>query len=198
VVDCTGHGVPGAFMSILANNSLYNTIRDKGLREPAEILNGIDRRIKKIIKQKKDEFNELYGMDMSFCSWEIQGGKIDFQFAGAFHNLVIIKPDGEYKIVKGNRFPVGNYLFNTVEKVFQQHQVTVESGDTIYLFSDGYATQFGWEENEKFMTSRLIELLSKTTSLKLDEQQKKLEHVFHEWKGDRSQIDDVLVIGVRF
>jgi serine phosphatase RsbU (regulator of sigma subunit) len=193
VIDCTGHGVPGAFMSIMANNNLNYLLKERRLQTPGAILKELDLRVKETVKQSKDEFNDLFGMDMSLCALDLKNGVLEY--AGAFNPLWVY--DGE-KIVecKAERFPVGHYFFEPENKVFATNTIKVKQGDRIFLFSDGFQDQFGGEYGGKFLKEKLKELILNTAALPLQDQHNKLETVFDEWKGNFEQIDDVMVLGV--
>jgi len=193
VIDCTGHGVPGAFMSIMANNNLNYLLKEKKIKYPGEILQVLDRKIKYTIKQRKDEFNDLFGMDMALCSLDVNTNILEY--AGAFNPLWIY--DGAMiSEIKPDRYPVGHYFFEPNEKMFKTHHMMMNSGDRIYLFSDGYQDQFGGEDGEKFMKERLKELILSSAHLSLVEQREKLASSFDEWMLGHDQIDDVMIFCV--
>jgi serine phosphatase RsbU (regulator of sigma subunit) len=193
VIDCTGHGVPGAFMSIMANNNLNYLLKEQQLESPGKILQELDKRVKETVKQSKDEFNDLFGMDMSLCALDDKKGELEY--SGAFNPLWVYNGDSlnEYK---AERYPVGHYFFEPDTKTFQVHSIKINKGDRIYLFSDGYQDQFGGENGAKFLKAKLKELILSTAQLSLREQKEKLETTFDEWKGNHEQIDDVMILCV--
>jgi len=193
VIDCTGHGVPGAFMSIMANNNLNYLLREKKLETPGLILHELDKRIKASIKQGTNDFNDLFGMDMSFCSLDTNSNILEY--AGAFNPLWIF--DGlTIQELKAERYPIGHYFFEPDEKSFKNHRLKVEKGHRIYLFSDGFQDQFGGKTHEKFLKAKLKGLILSSAHLPLKDQKEILENSFDQWKGKKEQIDDVMVLCV--
>lgn len=191
VVDCTGHGVPGALMSIMANNNLNAILRDSE-PTPGELLEQLDTRVKNLIKVSEDDF-ENYGMDISVVAIEKQTNR-GF-YAGAFNPLWIINKN-ELTELSANRYPVGHYFFNPENKAFDTHEFELKKGSKLYLFSDGFQDQFGGPNGDKFMKESFKKLLTESSDLALVEQSQLLEDTFDTWKGKREQIDDVLVLVV--
>ena len=155
VVDCTGHGVPGAFMSIIGYNGLYQIVHEKGVTKPSEILNKLNRLVLNILKQTDDSDSVSDGMDIAICSYDKKTKKLEF--AGAFNPLYLIR-DGKLTQFKGDKYSVGS-VKRTKLKDFTNHEVEMRSGDVIYIFSDGYADQFGGEEGKKFKYHNFRDLL---------------------------------------
>ena len=193
VIDCTGHGVPGAFMSIMANNNLNYLLKEKKIETPGEILKQLDIKVKATVRQSKDDFNDLFGMDMSLCSLDTQ--TMVLEYAGAFNPLWVYNGK-EMKETRPERYPIGHYFFEPDEKVFKNNKIQMVSGNRIYLFSDGYQDQFGGEKGGKFLKAKLKELILSTAKLSLEQQRKALELAFDDWKANYEQIDDVMILCV--
>lgn len=190
VVDCTGHGVPGALMSMIGSNILDHIVNEKKLTRPSEILDQLHEDIVSTLKQREDT-DRKDGMDIALIA--VQGNTLSF--AGAHRPLWIIR-GGELIEYKGNKLSIGGTHHNAGEK-FAEHRIELHPGDSAYLFSDGYADQFGGESGKKFMTKRMKELLVRVATLSMPEQKREIEAAFQEWMGGASQVDDILVVGVR-
>lgn len=192
-VDCTGHGVPGAFMSIIGYNSLNNIIKELGITKPSEILDRLDAEVANTLHQYHKD-NQIHdGMDIALVCYDTRT-KI-LEYSGAFNPLWIVH-DGELTEVRANRFAIG--LAPGFEKGFTNHEITMEPGDTIYMFSDGYADQFGGKDGKKLKIGNFKELILKLQEKPIPLQKQTLEDYFIQWKGENSQVDDVLVIGWKF
>ncbi len=190
-VDCTGHGVPGAFMSIIGYNSLTKIVREYGLTRPGAILDQLNVEVTKSLIQRGDEvIND--GMDLALIAYDRRGKKLEY--AGAYNPLVIVR-DGKAITIKPDRFPIG--MATTREKKFNNVTVDIKSGDILYMFSDGYADQFGGPEGKKFKVVNLKNELEEVSSLPMQEQKEQLLKTLDEWMGGMNQIDDILVIGTR-
>lgn len=187
--DCTGHGVPGAMVSVVCHGALNRSVREFDLHEPARIL-GKTREI--VIETfSKSERDVKDGMDVSLCCLDKDKGTLEF--SGANNSLYVIK-NGEIEEIKADKQPVGKYEF---AEDFTNHSIKVEDGMCIYLFSDGYADQFGGEKGKKLKYKPFKEILLKIHQLSMDEQKEILNKEFEKWKGDFEQVDDVCIIGVR-
>ena len=185
--DCTGHGVPGAMVSVVCNNGLNRSVREHGLTIPGEIL---DKTREIVVKEfKKSEEDVKDGMDIALCS--IEGMKL--QYAGAYNPLWIIR-NGEIIETKANKQPIGQF---EQPEPYTTHSFDLEKGDGIYIFSDGYVDQFGGERGKKFKAKAFRELLLSIQDKAMEEQKASIDKTFENWKGDLEQIDDVCVIGVR-
>lgn len=193
-VDCTGHGVPGAFMSMIGHNLLNQIIVEKGVTEPAAILNELHRGVQSALKQGSNVVDTSDGMDVAICSIDLN--KKELQFAGAFRPLFIINWV-DFEKIDGNKFPIGGSQLDH-ERSFTNHTRFLKKGDTIYMFSDGYADQFGGDNGKKFMVKRFNQLLLSIQEKPLKEQGKILEETLEGWRGNYEQVDDVLVVGIRF
>ena len=193
-VDCTGHGVPGAFMSMIGTNLLNQIILEDGITDAAAILSALNQGVRSALKQGvRNEIETTDGMDIALCS--IDSNAREVQFSSALRHLIVISENKITKIV-GNKFPIGGAQLDT-ERIFTNHLINPNKGDMIYMFSDGFADQFGGDKGKKFMIKQLHELLLSVNNLPLKEQSALLEKTLEDWKGNHSQVDDVLVIGIR-
>lgn len=193
MVDCTGHGVPGAFMSMIGHNLLNEIVHVKDITQPSEILNRLDRGVRKLLKQDSNKNDSRDGMDIALCSIDIVTGEVEF--AGANRPLFVIRK-GRSEMIRGNIFPIGG-MFKETEFSYTNQKMKVSEGDMIYLFSDGYADQFGGAYNKKLMSKRFKQLLRTVHPLKSGQQKKIISNFFDEWKGLNEQTDDVLVMGIK-
>jgi len=185
--DCTGHGVPGAMVSVICNNGLNASVRVNGLTDPGQIL---DKTREIVINEfKKSEEDVMDGMDIALCS--INGLKL--QYAGANNSLWIVR-DGELLEIKADKQPIGKYA---ISDPFTTHKIDLQKGDSLYIFTDGYYDQFGGDKGKKFKPANLRKLLVSIQDLSMQDQQLKLDQEFEAWRGDMEQIDDVCIIGVR-
>lgn len=189
-VDCTGHGVPGAFMSMVGMNSL-NGIINRGITHSDQILSTLHREIHTSLRQSETGNND--GMDIVLCIYR-KDRKI-LEFSGAKNPLVYIQNNELFQI-KGDIHPIGGSKSKT-EIAYKKHEVSLDKPTMLYLFSDGYRDQFGGADNTKFMSKKFNQLLLSIHALPLQEQKAILERTIAEWKGEHSQTDDILVMGVR-
>ncbi|HEY9083805.1 MAG TPA: SpoIIE family protein phosphatase [Vicingaceae bacterium] len=189
--DCTGHGVPGAMVSVVCNNALNRTVREYGLTNPAEILNKTREIVVQEFEKSDDDVKD--GMDISLCCLELSGSYATLQWAGANNPLWIIRKH-ELIEVKPNKQPIGK-TDNPLS--FTTHEIQLQKGDTIYVFTDGFADQFGGPKGKKFMYKPFKELLLSIQNKTMEEQKIVLEQHFKNWRGSIEQVDDVCVIGVR-
>ncbi|MBK8807610.1 MAG: tetratricopeptide repeat protein [Bacteroidales bacterium] len=197
-VDCTGHGVPGAFMSMIGNTLLNEIINEKHETNPAEILTQLDAGVIKALKQ--DDFStdrQEDGMEISLLCYDIENNTL--QFAGANHKLLIVK-NGELIQIAGDIFPIGGMVAikNRKNAKFTFQNITIEEGMSVYMCSDGFIDQFGSEKDERYTSTRLNKLLVEINKEYMNEQYTTLSKHFDDWKGNRRQIDDVLIIGIKF
>jgi CheY-like chemotaxis protein len=190
-VDCTGHGVPGAFMSMLGDSNINHIVNIYRITEPDKILNKLNYYVRHSLKQ--DETNNMDGMDISVCTID-RKNKI-LEFAGAYHQLVYIQ-DGKPHQIKGERFGIGGRHKNK-DKLFKKHTIPFEDQTIFYIFSDGYADQIGGPKERKFMMNRFKKLLFNIHQHNLREQKGILEETIENWRGNERQIDDILVIGFK-
>lgn len=192
-VDCTGHGVPGAFMSIIGYNSLNNIIKELGITKPSEILDRLDDEVANTLHQYHKD-NQIHdGMDIALVCYDTKSRILEY--SGAFNPLWIVRK-GELIEVRANRFAIG--LAPGFEKGFTNHEVAMEPGDSIYMFSDGYADQFGGKDGKKLKIGNFKELILSLQTESMPSQKQILENYFEKWKGENSQVDDVLIIGWKF
>lgn len=190
-VDCTGHGVPGAFMSMIGYNLLDGIIQ-RGITQSHLILSELHKGVRKALKQ--DETDNRDGMDAALCVFDISSKTI--QFSGA-NNPVIYIQDGEVQVIKGDRYAIGGSQ-KEEERSFTPHLIQVDKPTWFYIFSDGYIDQFGGEDQKKFLLKNLKDLLLKIHQLPADEQEKILKETLFAWmKAKENQIDDVLIIGFK-
>jgi serine phosphatase RsbU (regulator of sigma subunit) len=185
--DCTGHGVPGAMVSVVCNNALNRSVREHGLTAPGEILTKTREIVIQEFEKSEEEVKD--GMDIALCSLKDN----TLEYAGAHNPLWIIRK-GEIIETKANKQPIGK--FDNPEP-YTTHTFDLEPGDSIYVFSDGYVDQFGGEKGKKFKARAFRELLLSVQDKSMEEQKVIIDEAFESWKGDLEQIDDVCVIGVR-
>lgn len=190
-VDCTGHGVPAALMTILGHDLLNEIVLRENITNTRQILETLDRKIIKTLSDK-GELSMQDGMDIALIAINQNGRAIEF--CGANSSLYLIR-NQSITITKGNRNPVGSSLYNAT-KEYTSTIFSFEEGDKLYLFSDGFQDQFGGPNDKKFLRKRFKELLCKTSALDMAEQKKSLDTEFKRWKGQNEQTDDVLVIGI--
>ena len=191
-VDCTGHGVPGAFMSLVGANGLNSAIKEHKLSDPGKILDDLNAYSHESLNKKGDENAVRDGMDIALCAIDYK--KMQLDYAGAYNPLYIIR-NGEILVTKGDKFAIGS--FDPGVKNFNTHTISLEKGDLIYVFSDGYADQFGGLKGKKFMYRQFRETLLSVKDLPMDEQRALLDQKIEAWKGSFEQVDDILIIGVR-
>jgi serine phosphatase RsbU (regulator of sigma subunit) len=193
-VDCTGHGVPGAFMSMIGTAFLNEIVNEKNIVQPALVLDELRNRVKVALKQTGAEGESRDGMDISLLSLDEQNGILEY--AGANNPLWIIrKGSNVIEEVLPDKRPIG--YFKGKGLPFTLQQLPVSKGDQCYIFTDGYADQFGGEKGKKFKYKQLKEKLTAFSGLPADTQKEKLEALFTDWKEGLEQVDDVLLIGIR-
>ncbi len=192
-VDCTGHGVPGAFMSIVGNNQLNFAVNVKGSLRPDEILNALNEGVTKSLRQTRLSSSVKDGMDISLISIDFKDLKLNY--AGGYNPLFLIR-DNELITVKADKFPIGGYMGEKLRD-FTNNEMDIKKGDVLYLFSDGYSDQFGGSDDSKFLIRRFRELLLKIHNEPMNEQKEILNQIHDDWRGNSVQIDDILVIGIR-
>lgn len=194
VADCTGHGVPGAFMSLIGNDLLNQIIIEKQILEPGEILSKLHDGIRKALKQENEDSQSTDGMDIALCTIDDQKR---LKYAGALRNLYLLRKESNaIEEIKADKKSIGGVKSDS-EKTFRTHTFDLQAGDTFYINSDGFADQFGGPDGKKFMTRRLKELLSKVASRSMVQQELELDKAFNDWRSGREQVDDVCLIGVR-
>lgn len=194
--DCTGHGVPGAFMSLIGSTALNKIVIDKGKLNPETVLKEMDSEISTTLKQDSNEVRD--GMETGICSYNLSTNKL--YFAGAKRPLwVFSKSTDAYKLkeIVANKFSIGGFAEST-DKIFTGHEIEVQKGDVVYMFSDGIIDQFDANNKKRIGTKRVREFISSIVHLPLNEQKLALEDFLITWRGQTAQTDDVLVIGIRF
>ena len=209
--DCTGHGVPGALMSMIGNNILNRIVNEKGITSPDEILNQLHKEVRKALNQG-DHSGSKDGMDIALV---IFNNESEIEFAGAQRPLWIIKKEDDaglkiendtsqqlinknYQLVeiKADKFSIGGAQSET-ERVFTKHKISLAKGDSIYIFTDGFVDQFGGTDGKKFMSKRFKDLLLVNYARPMMEQEKIMHNTLETWKGSIEQVDDILVIGIK-
>lgn len=202
VADCTGHGVPGAFMSMIGTTLLNRLAQEEGPKDPAFILQRLDEELRLTLHQTLHQEKVKDGMDIALCM--IDTAVHQLHFAGARRPLYLFSPEGEFSEIKGARRSIGGDELQ-LEMSFEGHTIPLRAGMSFYLFSDGIVDQFGWERVDgqpprrtKFMTRRLRELLKATLPLSPADQKARIEKYLTEWRGDIAQLDDICLIGVRY
>lgn len=188
VADCTGHGVPGAFMSMIGHTILNEVVNKDSCQTPACLLNALDHELGNALN--KEGYKSAEGMDIAMCCYHMNTGELEF--SGAFRPLLRVRGEEALKI-SGNKFAIGGRRI--LNKEFTNHKVDVRPGDKIYLYSDGYYDQFGGERGKKYLSKRFRNFILQLQDLKLEDQLYVLRYEFHLWKGNEDQIDDVLVSG---
>jgi serine phosphatase RsbU (regulator of sigma subunit) len=190
--DCTGHGVPGAFMTMLGTSILNYTIVEHGITNPQEALKQLDKQLRETLDDGQEQKSND-GMDIGICTIDTETQSIEFAAA----KLALYRiSHGELIRYKGSVHPIGDTRIK-IEKDFPVEKIQYEQGDIIYLISDGYQDQFGGEENRKFMSQQLRELLLSIHDLPTNKQKEILFQKFENWKGTNRQTDDICVLGIR-
>ena len=190
VVDCTGHGVPGAMVSVIGQNSLNRVLNEFNITEPAKMLDKLNELVEEVLSRSGSDIRD--GMDIALCSLDKSAMKLEY--AGA-NNALYVLPDGQGLLeYKANKQPIGRFENRFP---FTNHEVKLKEGDQVFLFTDGIADQFGGPFGKKFKYKKLKELLLSLQHKNPSEQKNGVIGSFFEWKGKLDQIDDVCVFGVR-
>jgi len=192
-VDCTGHGVPGAFMSIIGFE-LFRRITNQGQIDPGKILTHLNRDFEEIFSDVED-MTMRDGMDIALCVFDKKSKELSF--AGAFNPMYLIR-DNKLIEFKGNRFSIGLDETDSKEQIFDTHSIAIHPDDVVYIFTDGFADQFGGTAGKKFKYRRFRHLLLSIHKKPLDQQANQLNQSLKNWKGNYDQVDDILVIGTNF
>lgn len=189
--DCTGHGVPGAMVSVVCSNALNKALLEEGIRGTGQLL---DRTREIVIDRLTKSGEEVKdGMDISLCALNLKTKEL--KWAGANNPLWVLRKGAEgFEEIKANKQPIGKYAD---PKPFTEHSLELNEGDMIYVFTDGYQDQFGGPKGKKFKANQLKDIIITNQALSMDDQMKLLKSKFMEWKGEIEQIDDVCIIGVR-
>ena len=191
--DCTGHGVPGALMSIMGVSFLNEILSTRGPVISSRILNLLRERVMKALHQRGKEFENKDAMDMALCVFNPK--TMELQYSGANNSLYHVRKKVLTEI-KADKMPVG---INAIEEEsFTNHSMQLKPGDIVYIFSDGFADQFGGPLNKKFKYGPMKELLLNISDLPMKKQRDELDRVITQWKGDEYQVDDILIFGIKF
>ncbi len=193
-VDCTGHGVPGALISLIGYFLLNDIVRSRNVTDPGKILDLLDDGVTKTLRQDRDDSRSKDGMDIAFCKVNLK--KSEVEYAGAHRSLYFMEK-GEMVEIKGNKFAIGGGMYRN-QTNFATTKIKVNKGDSIYFCSDGYPDQFGGPENRKYGPKRTRELIQKNHKKSIKQIQDGMESDWEKWKGDTKQTDDVLMIGIKF
>jgi serine phosphatase RsbU (regulator of sigma subunit) len=191
IADCTGHGVPGAFMSMIGNTLLNEIVNEQHIIQPAEILNHLNEGIVKALHQGSRTQDD--GMDISICLFDKENSKITF--AGANHSMYIAN-EKTVKEIKGDIHSIGS-MFGQKSISFTQKEINIQKNSTMFFFSDGFPDQVGGEKRRKFLTTRMEKLFVSVSALNIKEQERAIAKAFDDWKGKYAQLDDVLLAGIR-
>ncbi len=187
--DCTGHGVPGAMVSVVCHGALNRAVREFKLREPSQILNKVRELVIETFAKSRDDVKD--GMDIALCALNFKTNELNF--SGANNGLIIIQ-NNELIEIKADKQPIGIYA---TSKSFTNHKIQLNNGDSLYVYTDGFADQFGGTKGKKFKYEPLRKLLLENKEKSMDHQKEVLNKVFEDWKGGLEQVDDVCIIGVR-
>ncbi|MGZ6523160.1 MAG: PP2C family protein-serine/threonine phosphatase, partial [Bacteroidia bacterium] len=187
--DCTGHGVPGAMVSVVCSNALNRTVKEFKITQPGKILDKVRELVVETFEKSESEVKD--GMDISIASFLMDEMKLEW--AGANNPLWIIR-SGELIEYKADKQSVGK---TDHSEIFTNQSILLKKNDTIYLFSDGYADQFGGNKGKKFKTSKMKELFLSVQNETMEDQQMLIDRAFESWKGNNDQVDDVCIIGIR-
>ena len=213
VADCTGHGVPGAMVSLVGTRALNSSVRESQLTNTSDILNETNRIVLEAFTDSKSGTVIKDGMDIALCALEYSDQTVNFQFSGAQNPIWIVRSQSdtnlivngeelepniestEHKLfeIKGNKQPIGYFEKHTP---FENHKSELKHGDRIYMLSDGYADQFGGPNGKKFKYKALKNLILDNQNNSLNNQKIEFEKVFHEWKGELEQLDDVCLMAI--
>jgi serine phosphatase RsbU (regulator of sigma subunit) len=192
-VDCTGHGVPGALMSVIGFNGLVQAVADKDIQTPGQVLSSLDEYVNDVLRQTHDESGVKDSMDLAVCTIDFKTNEV--MYAGAYNPLYYIHK-GELIEIKADKLPIGVNIDGVVD-IYTDHKLVLDKGDAVYIFSDGYADQFGGPRDKKFKYTQLKEVILSNHKKSMQEQGIILDKTLVDWQGEEDQIDDILVMGVR-
>ncbi len=190
-IDCTGHGVPGAFMSMIGNDLLHQIVDMREILHADQILNELHRGVRTILKQGESENRD--GMDVALCVIDKEQGIMEF--AGA-HNPILVIQNGETKYVKADKMAIGGYQ-REGERIFQKKVFSIEQETTFYIYSDGYQDQFGGPSGRKFMAKRMRQILCELYDKPMKRQKRVLDRIINFWMKGHPQLDDILIMGIK-
>ncbi len=194
-VDCTGHGVPGALISLIGYFLLNDIVRSRKITDPGIILDQLDEGVTQTLRQDRDDSETKDGMDIALCKINLKKGEVEY--AGAHRPLYSITANGELTEIKGNKFPIGGGIYKNQTK-FTNTKLKVKKGDSVFFCSDGFPDQFGGPENRKFGPKKTRDLLVENHKLPMKEVHNIIDNEWESWKADFKQTDDVLMIGIKF
>lgn len=192
VVDCTGHGVPGALITVMGNSLLNQVVNENRILYPSEILTELNYRVLNTLNQEKYNINNNEGMDVAIGRFDKGSKKLSF--AGAKRPLYFFK-NGKMNIIKGDSHAVGG-TFYPRDRNYIEHEIYLDKGDSFYVFSDGYSDQFGGENNKKFLPGRFKDMLYEIQGDDMNKQKEVIDRKLRYWKGENEQTDDILVMGM--
>lgn len=192
-VDCTGHGVPGALLSLVGYFLLNDIVRSRRITDPGKILDLLDEGVSTTLRPSEDAGTKD-GMDISLCKINMETRQVEY--AGAHRPLYLVR-NGVFEEIKGNKFPIGGGIFKN-QTSFTNYRIKLNKGDTIFYFSDGYCDQFGGPDSKKFGTRQLKQIINRVHTLPMREAHHVFDDEWEKWRGNQKQIDDVLLIGVKF
>jgi phosphoserine phosphatase RsbU/P len=209
-IDCTGHGVPGAMMSVIGLNLLNQSTQEKKLTTPSSILQVLDIGVNSILRQSYDPSAVKDGMDLAICNLDYK--TLTLQYSGAFNSMVLVRKNiasthtvsssreifygADLLEIKSDKTPIGSNT-NGVADVFTNHTIQLQKNDCVFIYTDGYADQFGGPYGKKFKYNQLKDIFIENAHLTMDEQHDVLNKRFKDWKGKQEQVDDILIIGVK-
>jgi serine phosphatase RsbU (regulator of sigma subunit) len=192
--DCTGHGVPGALMTMIGNSLINEIVNGKNITEPSDILLNLDQQLIDMLQRRSSDKPIHDGMDMAVLNIDLKNCTL--KYAAAHNPLYFIK-NGEIDKVRGSKFPVGSSQYKE-DKFYEQHEIKAQPGDTFYIFTDGFQDQYSEKHARKYMSKRFRNYLLMISHLPMQIQKQKLAQEFDDWCGTGSQTDDILVIGFKF
>lgn len=193
VADCTGHGVPGALMSMIGYSLLNEIVNVKKITQPALILTKLNVGLRRALKQDKTGNQRCDGMDIGLCAIDRELREIEF--AGANRHLIYFR-DKQLELIKGNKNGIGG-LYSESLVQFSSHTINYDENDVIYMCTDGYADQFGGARGKRMMTKSLFRIIEKSLSFGVLDQEDLLNHWLDKWKGNHEQTDDILLVGIQ-
>jgi len=196
IVDCTGHGVPGAFMSIIGNNLLNTIIREDAVTKPSKLLSRLNEEVKQTLNKNSAEEISEDGMDMTVVKVDLKTKQFSLSLAN--HTAFVIQ-NNEISVIEGDIFSIGDSLSNSVEVSYTDFEFNYKDTETrLYMFSDGFQDQFGGANDKKYTQKQLKEKLFEIHEMKFDKQKEIMKTELKTWKGDKTQIDDILLVGIKF
>lgn len=192
--DCTGHGVPGALMTMIGNSLINEIVNNRHIAEPGDILLNLDQQLIDMLQRRSTDKPIHDGMDMAVLSIDTKNYCLKY---AAAHNPLFFVKNGEIDKIKGSKFPVGSSQYK-MDKFYEQHDIKAEAGDTFYIFTDGFQDQYSEKHGRKYMSKRFRNFLLMISHLPMQEQKQKLAQEFEDWCGTGAQTDDILIIGFKF